>query len=188
MSKGLDWFRERTGQLMLFKESASEILRARRDESPEGRLKQLHAALRRLNRDDGSFHTEREEPNYLDAARDTARAGDFDAVLYGHTHLPKRISFEEGGRRRWYLNTGTWCDVMQLPAEVGSEFGEARAALGEFTDALVRNEFDRYVRRYLTYAEVVLDGATGRPVEEPGLYSYCGPGRQREAPLTDARA
>jgi UDP-2,3-diacylglucosamine pyrophosphatase LpxH len=188
MRKGYEWFRVRAGQLAGNVESASALLAARRAQTPDERLRQLHAALRRLNRDDGSFDLGREERNYIEAARETARAGDFDAVLYGHTHLPKRVAMDVGGRRRWYINTGTWCDVMQLPGEVGGEYEAAGPVLAEFADALVRNDYGKYVRRYLSYAELVVEPEGGRLAGEPRLYSYCGPGRERSEPLTRAQA
>ena len=189
MRKAGEWFTTRAGQFGDMAESASLLVGVRRAGTPEERLRQLHAALRRLNRDDGSFSLEREEANYLDAARETSAAGDFDAVLYGHTHLPKKVPLGEGGggRRRWYLNTGTWCDVIRLPAEVGDDYEAARPTLEAFADALGRNDYAPYVRRYLSYAELVIDDAGGgRLAEEPGLYSFCGPGRERSAPLTEA--
>jgi UDP-2,3-diacylglucosamine pyrophosphatase LpxH len=185
MRKAGDWFKSRVGELVDTCESASALLKLGRAETPEERMRQLHAALRRLNRDDRSFSLDYEERNYAEAARETARAGDFDAVLYGHTHLPKKMLLEDGGRRRWYLNTGTWCDVMRLPAEVGEDYETAGPALAGFADALGRNDFAPYVRRYLSYAELAVDAEGGGLVEEPGLYSYCGPGRERSAPLTE---
>ncbi|HEX8354705.1 MAG TPA: hypothetical protein VF611_17490, partial [Pyrinomonadaceae bacterium] len=189
MREARSWFTTRIGQLADTYESASVLLKVRRAETPEERLRQLHAALRRLNRDDRSFSLDYEEKNYAEAARDTARAGDFDAVLYGHTHLPKKMLVGDGGRRRWYLNTGTWCDVMRLPEEVGEDYETAGPALAGFADALSRNDFAPYVRRYLSYAELVVDADGGGGLaEEPGLYSFCGPGRERSAPLTQPHA
>jgi hypothetical protein len=185
MREAREWFTSRVGQLADTYESASALLGMRRAETPDERLRQLHAALRRLNRDDRSFSLDYEEKHYAEAARETARAGDFDAVLYGHTHLPKKMPLDDGGRRRWYLNTGTWCDVMRLPEEVGDDYETARPALAGFADALGRNDFAPYVRRYLSYAELVFDPEGGALVEEPALYSFCGPGRERSAPLTE---
>ncbi|HEY0170638.1 MAG TPA: metallophosphoesterase [Pyrinomonadaceae bacterium] len=187
MRRAREWFRTRAGQLGDTAESASLLLGLGRAETPEGRLRQLHAALRRLNRDDRSFSLDYEEKNYADAARRTSADGDFDAVLYGHTHLPKKMPLDGGGGRRWYLNTGTWCDVIRLPEEVGSDYETARPALAAFADALGRNDYAPYVRRYLSYAELAVDDSGGgRLAEEPGLYSYCGAGRERSAPLTEA--
>lgn len=189
MREARKWFRTRAGQVEDMAESASLLFAVKRAETPEERLRQLHAALRRLNRDDRSFSLDYEEKNYAEAARRTSADGDFDAVLYGHTHLPKKMPLDEGGRRRWYLNTGTWCDVIRLPEEVGSDYETARPKLAAFADALGRNDYAPYVRRYLSYAELVIDDAGGgRLAEEPGLYSYCGPGRERSAPLTEAPA
>lgn len=188
MRDAREWFRTRAGQLEEMAESASRLFDMRRAETPEERLRQLHAALRRLNRDDRSFSLDYEEQHYAEAARRTSADGDFDAVLYGHTHLPKKMTFDAGGRRRWYLNTGTWCDVIRLPEEVGSDYETARPKLAAFADALWHNDYAAYVRRYLSYAELVIDDDGGRLAEEPGLYSYCGPGRERSAPLTELPA
>lgn len=189
MRDAREWFRTRAGQIAETAESASALLGMRRAETPEERLRLLHAALRRLNRDDRSFSLDYEEEDYAAAARRTSADGDFDAVLYGHTHLPKKMRMDAGGRRRWYLNTGTWCDVIRLPEEVGSDYETARPALAAFAEALGRNDYAAYVRRYLSYAELVIDDAGGgRLAEEPGLYSYCGPGRERSAPLTEMPA
>ena len=37
-----------------------------------------------------ALHTAYEQDSYLDAARDSAQRG-FQVVIYGHTHLAKRV-------------------------------------------------------------------------------------------------
>ncbi|HLL75045.1 MAG TPA: hypothetical protein VK421_07240 [Pyrinomonadaceae bacterium] len=180
------WFVTRAGQLKGTYESASTLLRMRRAETPEERYEQLHAALRRLNQHDRSFRLDHEESNYLDAARKTAADGDFDVILYGHTHLPKKIKLEDGAQPRWYLNTGTWCDVIRLPDAVAGDYDTAKPVITDFADALGRNDYSRFVRRYLSYVELLVDPEGRQRVAEPQLYSYCGRGRERSAPLTEA--
>ena len=126
-----------------------------------------------------------EDPVYLDAACETAHAGGFQVVVYGHTHLPKKKDLElPSGRKVRYLNTGTWCDVMKLPSPVVVEdFAKARGPLTGFLQALKDNAFDPFVARFLTFVEAKIDGGAA----EAELYSYCGVGRERSRPLTSAR-
>lgn len=58
-----------------------------------------------------TFRLESESPVYLKAANRLASGR--RVVVFGHTHLPKRISLQNGGL---YLNSGTWCPTIQLPA------------------------------------------------------------------------
>lgn len=161
-------------------------------DSPEQQPLQLYAALKHLNLNDSSFNIEAELANYLDAATETAAQGDFDVIVYGHTHLPKKVSLLNGGsaaagaeHQRWYLNTGTWCDVMRLPDAITGDFAEAEAELKEFLAAVRLNKYGRYVRRYLTFVEMLVDPTGKQRIAEPHLHSYCGRGRERCQPLTD---
>ncbi|HEX8097899.1 MAG TPA: hypothetical protein VF507_07680, partial [Pyrinomonadaceae bacterium] len=110
----------------------------------------------------------------------------FDVILYGHTHLPKKIVLEDGAHPRWYLNTGTWCDVIRLPKEVAEDYDKAKSAVENFANALAKNDYAPYVQRYLSYVELVVDPDGKEHVAEPRLYSYCGKGHERSEPLTEA--
>jgi UDP-2,3-diacylglucosamine pyrophosphatase LpxH len=147
------------------------------------RWRQLHAALRRVVQRDGSFDMEREDANYLDAATQIVGGGKIDVVVNGHTHLPKRLRLAPTERPCWYLNTGTWCDVLRLPDELGQEFAQAHPALDRFLAALRDNDLQHHVSRYLSYVEIRLD-ADLAPLGPPRLHSYCGPGHERGDPLT----
>ena len=127
----------------------------------------LLLALRALNANDVSFDPDREVASYLDAARHTAHLGDFELIVYGHTHLPKRIDISspdgvpspDATRPRWYYNTGTWCSVMSLPPELlGDDMNAAERALDGFITAIDANRFEPYTARFFPYLEVVLDG------------------------------
>jgi UDP-2,3-diacylglucosamine pyrophosphatase LpxH len=199
------WLAERYGQFEETRRSASKLAgdlargltrlaAIRRAPDAEERFRQLHAALRVLEGRDRSFDEGHEAACYLDAARKTALGGGFEAVVYGHTHLPKRIHLHASGGPSGaerpaavYLNTGTWCDVIRLPKGIAADFEQAEEELLRFFDAVDRNDFSRYVKRYLSYAELAVDTRDDGRVREARLYSYCGPGREQCEPLTDAR-
>lgn len=119
-------------------------------------------------------------------------------VVFGHTHLPKAIvqpppkkpgQFNDFS----YFNTGTWADVIEVPAarpgaaEPGGPlltgvYKDDHKALTAFVDSLRDNQLERYVRSYLSYVEVQVD--PHGDVAEAQLRSYCGSGREREPPLS----
>lgn len=117
-------------------------------------LLQLRRALRSYTKARAdTFHLNREDPLYADPARQALQRG-FDVVIYGHTHLVKRVEMDAG----LYLNTGTWGDLMRLPAAV-TEQEETPAALEElaaFADDLAQNRLDRWRRQLATYAHLVV--------------------------------
>lgn len=167
--------------------SLTKILDVIGERDHEQRRNKLLVALCHLNATDGSFDVERELPDYLDAARAIASHGGFDLVVFGHTHLPKRIDITLDGRTARYLNSGTWVDVMRLPPAItNSDESLAKAALSGFIAAIGSNDFAPYVRRYLSYVEAVV-ADDGRVIEAE-VRSYCGSESPRAPVLTDARA
>jgi UDP-2,3-diacylglucosamine pyrophosphatase LpxH len=123
---------------------------------PAERLRRLREAL--LGRADAigaTFELDREEPRYLEAARRLARGG--RTVVFGHTHLVKRIALAEG----LYLNTGTWCPTVSLPPQffdAAVPDAEVLPALGEFVRDLCENRTDPWLRLQTAYAHVIVDG------------------------------
>jgi hypothetical protein len=74
------------------------------------RIAKLRKTLLRYHEAIGTtFDLKSETAIYLDAAKRLAQGGRF--VVFGHTHLAKRIALDRGGK---YLNTGTWCRTIQL--------------------------------------------------------------------------
>ncbi len=56
-----------------------------------------------------SRKTKPRNPNIRDVFRKRARiklAEDYDAVIFGHSHIPDRMFFNDGNREKVYLNTG----------------------------------------------------------------------------------
>jgi UDP-2,3-diacylglucosamine pyrophosphatase LpxH len=180
------WASTRAGQLQETARSLSQVLKIRQARIDEQRLRQLHAALRRLNRDDRSFELTFETAGYLDAARETAARGGFEVIAYGHTHLPKKVCLGPGGGAPWYFNTGTWCDVLRLPGAVTASYAEASSTLEAFLSSVRANDFGRYIRRYRPFLEIEVDpDATSRTVRRAELYFYGGHGQERSAPPAD---
>lgn len=93
---------------------------------------------------------EQEVAQYRKPAEASAGRG-FKLIVYGHTHLAKRVSLRNGGAR--YLNCGTWADLMGLPPEIySSDKAQALTALAGFVAVLQvpgrikRNQVPTFVR------------------------------------------
>jgi hypothetical protein len=131
---------------------------------------QLHAAWRaalftafrrHLETHRRAFAVEHAIDTYLVPARRAAQAG-YQVVVYGHTHLAKRVPLgDPAAARPVYLNTGTWADLMRVPDAIWLDDAAAgRAALTTFVDDLERNQLERWRRSVPTYARIELDGDT----------------------------
>ena len=119
----------------------------------EEQLRRLRRALLASARDaDAALHVNVEQDDYLEPARQLARRG-FKYVIFGHTHLVKRARINETGC--YYLNTGTWADLMWVPREVyGDDEAAALESLRPFANALVTNNLQSLRRQFPTYARV----------------------------------
>lgn len=116
------------------------------------------ADLRRLHRE--AFDVGSELDTYLKPARHSAEAG-FKVILYGHTHLPKRVPLAlPGGASALYLNTGTWADVMCVPEGIwDADEAGGKALFRRFAADLGANSLAKWRRSIPTYARIVIDGA-----------------------------
>lgn len=158
-----------------------------RERSPrEVYLEKLRKVLvERLGGEGRGFDVNQEEPTYLDAADNAARHG-AQVVVYGHTHLVKRVDLEGAAR---YLNTGTWADLMRVPAEALRDDAlrddalrdEALRVLGGFADDLTSaGGIARWRRQVPTFALVELgDDLTARGAD---VFRY-----REGAPLDEMR-
>lgn len=102
---------------------------------------------------DVTFNVEQEDETYLAPAQECAKR--FRVVVFGHTHLAKRIHLENGAL---YLNTGTWADVMRIPEAVynGNE-AAGMQALSSFLNDVERNNVTGFRRQIGTFARIELD-------------------------------
>jgi UDP-2,3-diacylglucosamine pyrophosphatase LpxH len=149
----------------------ASLLLARSGDDVERRLPSLLKALRAVQGDksfDRSIETARE---YLDAARALARGG-FRCVVFGHTHLAKRVVLEDDAL---YINTGTWADVMGFPMEILAGSDEAALAkLREFVQDIGTGKLNRWIRFGATYARLDLDA--DHRLMQAELLDFEGPG------------
>jgi hypothetical protein len=151
-----------------------DLWRASGDAARRGELlDRLYTAFRhRLGAQSEAFKVGRELPEYLTAAESSARNG-FKLVLYGHTHLVKRISIAGGTAR--YLNTGTWADLMMLPrAILVEDRATAIPALASFVKDLERNKLDRWRRPLPSFARIEMEGAQ---LLDADVFVYKGKGQ-----------
>ncbi len=134
----------------------ANLLLARNDDDVERRLPSLLKALRAVQ-DDKSFDRSTETASeYLDAAGELARGG-FRCIVFGHTHLPKRVVLEDDAL---YINTGTWADVMRFPMEIlAGPDEEALQKLREFVLDLGAGKLNRWIGFGATYARLDLDAS-----------------------------
>lgn len=128
----------------------------RGDSIPARRLEQIRVAISRMVASSG---LQLEEPprdtateqyglaaqRILDASR-----GAVQAVVMGHTHLPKHVGDPD---RATYVNTGTWADVIRMPAKAIEPGHEAEL------EAFLTQLNGRAHRRCPgTFCDVQLDG------------------------------
>jgi hypothetical protein len=140
----------------------------------KSRLDALHTAMLAFC-DNALFDPSRESEQspYLQAARELAQ-GDIRHVVMGHTHLMRDIALPSGGR---YLNSGTWADLMRVPAAVlEAEPEHARAALQALVQDIQARRFQDLIWQRPSYARLAL--ADGR-VQEASVQEYKG----RHGPL-----
>ena len=129
----------------------------------------LLKALRALQ-PDRNFDLDYEaDQEYTNAAKELFNGG-FRYVLFGHTHLAKRIEMRPGC---YYLNSGTWADLMQLPPEIVSGSPDvAMQKLHELVLTTGMNQLDRWIIYRPTYIRLDLDG--GDRILRADLCNYTG--------------
>jgi len=132
------------------------LLAAHDDQDIGSRLPALLCALQALQ-PDRSFDLDYETATeYSDAAKELFKGG-FRYVIFGHTHMAKKIELQPGC---WYLNCGTWADLMRLPAAIlGSDVIEARKQLDLFVQDVGAGLLGRWVTFQPSYVRLDLDSS-----------------------------
>ena len=115
-------------------------------------LKGLLKSLRRwgADADRRTFNVNIECADYKGPAEVAIKNG-FKCVIYGHTHLVKRVAIGAGT----YLNTGTWADLMRLPESILS--GDDPRAIADLTTFLAdvrSNQVAGWRRTLPTFARI----------------------------------
>lgn len=94
-------------------ESLGEVIR-KGDPIPETRLKQLRVAMKKLLGNEASNCVDGPADQYSDEAKRMLSAiYGLDAVVMGHTHLPRCKHYNDG----IYINCGTWIDRFPVPSQ-----------------------------------------------------------------------
>ncbi len=120
------------------------------------RLPSLLKALRAVRGNQAfSREVETDAPTW-ESAQALAK-GDVKHVVFGHTHLPKRIALKSGG---FYINGGTWADVFEFPQDIveGSE-ADALPRLREFVGHMAKGDFSQWTLFRPTYARLEIDAS-----------------------------
>jgi UDP-2,3-diacylglucosamine pyrophosphatase LpxH len=130
---------------------------ARSANDKDAQLQKLYVALRaRAQSTWQTFDVNREAEQYLNPAHAAAKRG-FKVVVYGHTHLVKRVALDNQGSV--YLNSGTWADLMQVPeAVLRGDDPAAKEQLRGFVNDLAENKLQNWRRQVPTFVRVELDG------------------------------
>lgn len=118
----------------------------------------LQGAAFNANRKNSPWSTE--QPDEIDEYVRGAFGDGALVVVAGHTHLARAISYNGG----YYLNTGTWADLMRIPTYFnGAEFKEHARELREYFRHPHLAPFELRPFRRLTYADVDLRATAGGP-------------------------
>lgn len=117
-----------------------------------------------------TFDTGQEDKGYRDLAMASARAG-FRVIAYGHTHLAKRVGLPLGGAT--YLNTGTWADLISVPASIllDESVDQAHRDLDVFVRDLENNRLERWTGRLPTFAQIEMEDGHATSAE---MYVFEG--------------
>ncbi|WP_233261957.1 metallophosphatase [Vitiosangium sp. GDMCC 1.1324] len=135
-----------------------EVYRAGRAEDRREQLRRLRKALQcNVRAQHETFAVDEESPRYLRPAEALAARG-FRVVVFGHTHLAKRVPLLGGAAL--YLNTGTWAELMRIPDAVLSDSAAGDSILAELVEAVSDNQLDPWRTLIPTFARIELEGDT----------------------------
>jgi UDP-2,3-diacylglucosamine pyrophosphatase LpxH len=131
----------------------ARLIAARDIPEIEKRIPPLHQALRVLQNTKVFDQNTETAVEYLDAAKALAY-GRFRHVVFGHTHLPKKVDLGGG---RYYLNSGTWADVLHFPVKLlKGRSDEVLKRLMVFAYKMVEGDFSELVLEDRSYVMIEL--------------------------------
>ncbi len=87
---------------------------------PVERLRKIRAALKRIIDSDQSTRIDVADGPCGAAGRRLLQSPDVQAVVMGHTHLPRYVRSDDGV----YINSGTWIDRLRIPQRVLADGAE----------------------------------------------------------------
>lgn len=151
------------------------LLFGRKSESYEKRLPALLKAMRGVQNEDTFDISKEAATEYLEAARELAGRG-FRYVVFGHTHQAKQVDLGNGC---FYLNSGTWADVLRFPIEIlksstAKPDTEALDRLRMFVEEMKAGDFSRWTLFNPTYVRLDLDDSD--KITKAELLTFSGAG------------
>lgn len=129
------------------------LLLGRESQAVEKRLPALLKAMQGVQNEDTFDITKESATEYLEAAHELADRG-FRYVVFGHTHQAKQVDLGNG---RFYLNSGTWADVLRFPTEILKSRAEAPRELQTFVEQMKAGDFSRWTIFNPTYVRLDID-------------------------------
>jgi UDP-2,3-diacylglucosamine pyrophosphatase LpxH len=131
--------------------------------SIDKRMRALLRAVRGLQKTEDFATGKETATEYLNAACSLVKDKGFRYVVFGHTHQAKRVDLKNDC---WYLNSGTWADVLRFPTEILSHSDDdALAALAKFVKDMQAGDFSPYVLFSPTYVKLDVDDDKGKVVK-----------------------
>lgn len=137
----------------------ADIWRAIRARDKVEQIDRLYSALKIFAAEQHkAFATDREDETYLNPARSLAKRG-YRVVVFGHTHLVKQVEIEGAPPGSLYLNSGTWADIIRIPASLFEpDEQKAKNELVIFADDLANNHLENWRTQIPTFVRIDLDG------------------------------
>jgi hypothetical protein len=156
---------------------ANVIKRALKEAAKDAAGNALQATAEHMNRWSSLWSLE--EPDNLDLwVRRTFddEADDAVVIVAGHTHLARAVSYPDG---YYYLNTGTWANLMRIPTYFrGAEFAAHAWSLKEYLKDPAKGPAELRPFQRLTYVDVDLRPLPGGPAFRAELREWApGPSR-----------
>ena len=148
----------------------AKLLFASGKDAVDERLPALLRAVRVLQSERAFDRSVETAGEYLGAAQELARGG-IKHVVFGHTHLAKQVELDSGG---FYLNSGTWADLIHFPKEVVTGDDEtALRRLRPVVEDLAAGRLGEWLTFQPTFARLELgdDGA----VRSAEVRDWSGP-------------
>jgi UDP-2,3-diacylglucosamine pyrophosphatase LpxH len=145
-----------------------KLLLSRNSSAIENRLPDLLTAIRVLQTDRSFDQSVETDADTINSAKELARTGNFRYVIFGHTHLPKKVGMDK------HLNCGTWVDLLKFPTEIlaGSQ-DAAIAGVRDFVDDLAKGHLSPWIHYQPTFARLDFDAADC--LIEADIHTWTGP-------------
>lgn len=159
------------------KQGNINVTEALKDGAIKIAVDKFYQGLKRvIERHKFAFSIEKEEAKYLVGARKLAEKG-YQVIVFGHTHLAKKISLNKNNPYSMYLNSGTWADLMCFPESMfDNDETIAKEDLVNFIAELKLNKLEGKRIAFTTFIQINLDNSQ---IKEANVLLF----RNNDAPI-----